>query len=138
MTRYLIVANRSLAGPALIGEVLARQAADDDAAFHVVVPATRVHSGWSEGQALAHARTALADATQRFADAGVPVTGEVGDENPMLAVGDVLRREPFDAIIVSTLPAGPSRWLKRDLPRRLENEYDLPVTHVVSQLQPTT
>jgi hypothetical protein len=135
MGRYLIVANRSLAGPGLIAEVLARQAADADAAFHVVVPATREHGTtvWTEGQAVAHARDALADARQRFADAGVPVTGEIGDENPMLAVGDVLRREPFDEIIVSTLPAGPSRWLKRDLPRRIEREYGLPVTHVVSE-----
>jgi GABA permease len=136
MARYLIVANRSLAGPALIGEVFARRAADDESVFHVVVPATRIHSGWSEGQAMAHARTALDDASHRFADAGVTVTGEVGDENPMLAVGDVLRREPFDEIVVSTLPAGPSRWLKRDLPRRLEHEYGLPVTHVVSELEP--
>jgi GABA permease len=136
MPRYLIVANRSLAGPALIEEVLACQAADDGSVFHVVVPATRIHTGWSEGQAAAHARTALADALHRFAEAGVTVTGEVGDESPMLAVGDVLRREPFDALIVSTLPAGPSRWLKRDLPRRLEHEYELPVTHVVSELQP--
>jgi GABA permease len=136
MPRYLIVANRSLAGPALIEEVLARQAADDGSVFHVVVPATRIHTGWSEGQAAAHARAALADASHRFAEAGVTVTGEVGDESPMLAVGDVLRREPFDELIVSTLPAGPSRWLKRDLPRRLEHEYELPVTHVVSELEP--
>jgi GABA permease len=138
MPRYLIVANRSLAGPTLVEEVVARNAADAASVFHVVVPATRDHHGtaWTEGQAIAHARAALDGATKRFADAGVPVTGEVGDENPMLAVGDVLRREAFDEIIVSTLPAGPSRWLKRDLPRRLEREYELPVTHVIAQFEP--
>jgi GABA permease len=44
----------------------------------------------------------------------------------------VLREITFDEIIVSTLPAGPSRWLKRDLPHRVEREYGLPVTHVVA------
>ena len=138
MARYLIVANRSLAGPALIAEVLARQAADDESVFHVVVPATRDHGArvWTEGHAVAEARGALEDALQRFDAAGIHLTGEVGDENPMLAVGDVLRREAFDEIVVSTLPAGLSRWLKRDLPHRLERATGLPVTHVASELQP--
>jgi hypothetical protein len=133
MRRYLIVANRTLAGPALTDEVVARQAAGP-CLFHIVVPASREHgvAVWTEGQAIAHARFALEQAITLFGDAGVAVTGEVGDENPLLAVGDVLREAEFDEIIVSTLPAGPSRWLKRDLPRRVEREYGLPVTHVVA------
>jgi GABA permease len=87
---------------------------------------------WTEGKALAHARGVLDQAITAFAEAGVAVSGQVGDENPLLAVGDVLREMKFDEIIVSTLPAGPSRWLKRDLPRRVEREYGLPVTHVIA------
>jgi hypothetical protein len=49
----------------------------------------------------------------------------------MLAVGDVLRREEYDEIILSTLPPGASKWLKRDLPHKLARQYQLPVTHVV-------
>jgi GABA permease len=79
-----------------------------------------------------HARATLEQAITDFAEAGVAVSGQVGDENPLLAVGDVLRETTFDEIIVSTLPAGPSRWLKRDLPHRVEREYGLPVTHVVA------
>ena len=133
MRRCLVVANRTLAGPDLVGEVTAR-AEREPYAFHVVVPATREHGSmaWTEGAALAHARHALDDALARFHDAGIDVTGEVGDESPMLAIGDALRRDTFDEIIVSTLPAGASRWLKRDLPRRVEREYGVPVTHVVA------
>lgn len=133
MRRCLIVANRTLAGPDLVGEVIDRDAREP-CAFHVLVPATREHGSmaWTEGAALAHARRALDDALARFRDAGIDVTGEVGDESPMLAIGDALRRDHFDEIIVSTLPPGASRWLKRDLPRRVEREYGLPVTHIVA------
>jgi hypothetical protein len=99
--------------------------------FHIVVPAGDGNGTPAEGQGLAQARVALDDAIAHFRDEGLEVTGEVGDRNPALAVGDVLRREHFDEIIVSTLPLGPSRWMKRDLPKRLAREHNLPVTHVV-------
>jgi hypothetical protein len=47
-------------------------------------------------------------------------------------VADVLRREPFDEIIVSTLPRGVSRWLRQNVLRRMAR-FDLPVTHVVAE-----
>lgn len=39
--------------------------------------------------------------------------------------------QPFDEVILSTLPPGVSRWLKQDLPHRLERHFDIPVTHVI-------
>jgi hypothetical protein len=134
MRRCLIVANQTLMGDHLIAAVLARQAREPYE-FHVLVPASHPHGGgtWTEGQAVAHARAALANALEHFADAGVPVTGEVGDANPVLAVGDVLRREHFDEILLSTLPPGLSRWLKRDLPHRLVHDYHVPLQHIVAE-----
>ena len=131
--RCLVVANQTLTGSHLIAEVLARSAREPYE-FHILVPASHHHNHgmWTEGDAVAHARAALANVLDHFGDAGVPASGEVGDEDPVLAVGDVLRREHFDEIIVSTLPPGVSRWLKRDLPRRLVRRYDVPVTHVVA------
>jgi GABA permease len=133
MRSYLVVANRTLGGPQLVSEVLARSRAEP-ARFHVVVPATadHGHATWTEGAAHAQAQRRLEDALARLRDAGIEVTGEVGDENPTRAVGDVLLREPFDAIILSTLPPGASRWLKRDLPHRLARQHHLPVVHVVA------
>jgi hypothetical protein len=132
MRRCLIVANQTLTGPHLLEAITARQVSGP-CEFHIVVPASHPHGGaaWTEGQALGHARTALAGALDYFGEAGIPATGEVGDESPVLAVGDTLRREHFDEIIVSTFPPGVSRWLKRDLPHRLER-FGLPVTHVVA------
>ena len=42
--------------------------------------------------------------------------------------------EGIDEIIVSTLPAETSGWLRRDLPERLREETGLPVEHVVVDL----
>jgi hypothetical protein len=134
MHSCLIVANRTLTGAHLVAEALAR-AESGPCRFHVVVPASpsgAARSVWTEGQAHAQARRRLDHALERLRAAGIEATGEIGDESPVLAVGDVLRREPFDEIIVSTLPPGMSRWLRLDLPKRLERVYRLPVTHVVA------
>ena len=132
MRRYLIVANQTLTGPHLVSEARSRNAAEPST-FHLLVPATRSHAGamWTEGEAMARAGKQLEQALEDMQAAGLDVTGELGDESPVQAVGDVLRRESFDEIIVSTLPPGLSRWLKLDLPHRLQKTYDLPVKHVM-------
>lgn len=132
MRRYLIVANQTLTGPHLVSEAQARNTAEPST-FHLLVPATRSHAGamWTEGEARARAGKQLDNAIEQMRAAGLDVTGELGDESPVQAVGDVLRHQQFDEIIVSTLPPGLSRWLKLDLPHRLQKTYDLPVRHVM-------
>jgi hypothetical protein len=133
MRHCLIVANQTLMSPQLREEVLRRRDAGDYE-FHVVVPATHAHGTalWTEGHALAHARDALEAALGHFRSDGVDATGEVGDADPVLAVNDVVTRQGVDEIIVSTLPPGVSKWLKRDLPHRLERRFGLTVTHVAA------
>jgi len=134
MRRYLVVANQTLAAEPLVSRMreLARAA---PSSFHVVVPATppRDHI-WTEGEARATARSRLDAALARFAELGAEVEGEVGDGNPMLAIGDALRDHgPFDEIVISTLPRGLSKWLKVDLLHRAEASFGLRVTHVVEE-----
>jgi GABA permease len=133
MRSYLVVANRTLTGSHLVAEVRARADAEPSR-FHVLVPSkpSAGHTNWTEGAAHAQALQRLDQTLQRFRDAGIEVTGEIGDESPVLAVGDVLRREHFDEIILSTLPPGASKWLKRDLPHKLARQYQIPVAHVIS------
>jgi hypothetical protein len=59
--------------------------------------------------------------------AGGHVEGLSGDSDPLVAVRETLEREPFDEVIVSTLPARVSHWLRRDLPSRVE-QLGVPVT----------
>jgi hypothetical protein len=133
MRRYLVVANQTLCGPHLLAEVLARQEGED-AGFHVVVPATpsNEHFTWTEGEAEMLARARLDEVLERLREAGVDATGEIGDPNAVRAVRDVIWKQPFDEIILSTLPPGLSRWLRADVPSRLRKVTALPVTHVVA------
>jgi cell pole-organizing protein PopZ len=132
MRRYLVVANRTLGGNHLTARVRECLAAGPSR-FHVLVPAS--HSAtdltWTEGTDRAAAEARLSEALARFRTLGAVVTGEVGDTNPMEAIGDVMRRESFDEIILSTLPPGISRWLGQDLPTRVRKQYRVPVQHIV-------
>jgi hypothetical protein len=132
MRRYLVVANQTLGGEHLLDEVRTRMEAGD-CSFHVLVPATYAHDrGFhTDGAAIAVAERRLEAALARFREIGADVDGRIGDVNPLYAIEDALRREEFDEIILSTLPAGPSRWLRQDLPHRLARQTDVPVTHVV-------
>lgn len=132
MRKYLVVANQTLAGEHLVKEVRARLSSGRSH-FHVLVPATHPsdHAVWTEGEAQAIARRNLASALETFRKLGAHVDGEVGDEQPLTAIKDVLREQEFDEIILSTLPPGVSRWLGQDLVSRVERGFAIPVTHVV-------
>jgi hypothetical protein len=131
MRRYLVVANQTLGDEHLeakIREVMA----SGPSSFYLVVPATppQDHATWVEGEARALARQRLDQALERFTSLGAEADGEVGDARPLAAIGDVIRHREFDEIILSTLHPGASRWLKMDLPHRVERNCGLPVTHI--------
>src|SRR5712692_2257490 len=136
MRSYLVVANQTLGGEHLI--VKARECmAAGPCRFHVLVPATPPSDhAWTEGEARALAQARLDSALARFRELGAEVEGGVGDQDPMLAIEDALRTERFDEIILSTLPAGISRWLKLDLPRRVADRFGLPLTHLIGAPEP--
>src|SRR5918996_655876 len=54
--------------------------------------------------------------------------------DPYNAATDAIAEHGIDEIIVSTLPAATSGWLRRDLPERLREGTGLPVEHVVVDL----
>jgi hypothetical protein len=51
----------------------------------------------------------------------------IGDPEPLAAIQDAVNIHGFDEIILSTLSARVSRWLRLDLPHKL-NGLGLPVT----------
>ena len=137
MRRYLVVAHRTLGGSQLLDE-LQRRLDDGPAVVHVLVPVfhPRDHT-WTDHEVEVEAGRVLAEGMARFEALGAEVTGEVGDANPVYAVDAVLRDQTFDEIILSTLPPGPSRWLKLDVPTRLQRQFRLPITHVVAEEEET-
>lgn len=136
MRRYLVVANQTLLGDQLLGQITERMAAGP-CQFHLVVPASHVpgRAVWTEGHDHAVAEERLAAALVRFREMGADVDGEVGDARPIDAIRDVmLHAPPFDEIILSTLPPGLSRWLRQDLPHRIQRNWDyLPLSVVTAR-----
>ncbi len=130
--RVLLVANRTAATEGLCDAVRER-ARRGPAAFHLVVPANPhgLHKvvDPQEGDA-GEAEHALAAALPLLSDAaGSPVTGHVGDAEPLMAIADSVNAAPYDEIVVSTLPRRLSRWLHLDLVSKAHG-FGLPVTHV--------
>lgn len=132
MRRYLVVANQTLGGDPLLA--LLRRFAEEPSTFHVLVPASPpVDHLWTEAEAISIARTRLETALERFRSVGIEATGEVGDGRPLQAIDDVLARDTFDGIVLSTLPPRLSKWLRLDLVHRVRTSFGLPVHHVISQ-----
>jgi hypothetical protein len=138
MPRILVIANRTLGCGELIGE-LRRRVETATCDMLLLVPADLTSADNAGGLPLAppHEEDTLELVQRRLASevnwlkrAGVNVDGEVGSSDPMKAVTDVLSRREFDEVIVSTFPAGASRWLRMDLPNRIRRRSKLPVTHV--------
>jgi hypothetical protein len=134
VTKILVLANETIAGEKLLDTILARKG--DDVSFHVVVPRTRPRHGnvvYDEVvRDSAQVRVDLAREWMR--DNGIASSGEVGDPDPYHAAIDAIAAEGIDEVIVSTLPAASSGWLRRDLPEKLRQDTGLPVEHVVVDL----
>jgi hypothetical protein len=135
--RILVVANETLSGAALRDEI-ERRAADDATEVFVVCPAlnTKLKTWTSdddEARANAHARLqGMLDALDRD---GYKATGDIGDGDPVQALEDGLRVFGADEVIVSTHPPGRSHWLERDVVERARERFDVPITHVVVDLE---
>jgi GABA permease len=146
MAKYLMVANQTLGGDQLKEEVRRRVAAGPSS-FYVLVPNTHpVDISWmvrptaadlsspeEERRAELTAQARLHQALDQLRAEGVEAQGDLGDPDPLTAIGDVLAEERFDEIIISTLPAGVSRWLGMDLPHRAERKFRLPVTTITAR-----
>jgi hypothetical protein len=133
--RVLVVAYKTAATPALI-EAVRERAGRGPAQFtllvpnpahglHAVVDPEDVEQGEGE-QVLELAIPLLEEA------AGAPVEGLVGDPSPMNAIQDAINIHGFDEVIISTLPARVSKWLKLDLPSKVTG-LGLPVTTVTAR-----
>ena len=59
------------------------------------------------------------------------MTAIIGDPDPMAAIQDAVNLRGFDEVIVSTLSARVSRWLRLDLPSKVAG-LGLPVTTVTA------
>jgi hypothetical protein len=153
MRRYLVIANQTLAEREVTQAIRQRLEAGPSS-FYVLVPNTRAGdlaarvarsapiapapiapaaSLTTDEQATAHAQHRLGQLLRDLRDLDAEADGDLGDADPVKAVGELLERRQFDEIILSTLPQPVSKWLGMDLPHRLQRRFGLPVTTIITK-----
>jgi hypothetical protein len=135
--RVLVVANETVEGEELLSTI-STLAVSHKTQFKVVCPAlnTRLKTFTSdEDPAREAAQQRLDDTLARLAAVGIDAHGEVGDGDPLVAVDDAVRTFGPNEIVISTHPPGKSNWLERGVVDSVRARYDVPVTHVVVDLE---
>lgn len=136
MSKYLVVTHQTALSPDLQRRVRTLVAEDPAAEFTVLVPEAPGPPVTWEGETVdvagqrAEAAKTLLEETARAR----VVRTAVGATDPLQAITDELLERPgYDALVISTLPPGISRWLKLDLVHRAERKFGLRVIHVVAE-----
>jgi len=134
--RILVVANETVGGTELL-EVLRQKSEGVREQVLVVCPALNTplrHWASDEDGARAAAQLRLDASLAQLARDGVDARGEVGDGDPLQAMADALRTFGADEIVISTHPPGRSHWLERNVVGQARERFDVPITHVVVDL----
>jgi len=136
--RLLVVANETVGGEALIEEIR-RRCQDRRCEILVVTPALAASraSHWASDidEAIELARQRMELSLIAIGELGLKARGEIGDSDPNVAIEDALRVFPADEIVISTHPPERSRWLEYGVVDHARERIDLPVTHVVVDLE---
>jgi hypothetical protein len=122
----LVVAERLAALDALAARLRAGQRRRLPALL-VVVP-----QDGGPGRGAGAARARLGNALDRVRGAGLIAAGHLGDPDPHLAVVQALALHPVDEVVIATLPATRSAWLRAGLVERVRRATAAPVEHLVA------
>jgi hypothetical protein len=132
MAQILVVANQTAESDELLGALKARSD-EGPCEFTLLIPATPHGVSWAAdmfagGEEAEEHRNAM---VERLRSIGLPIKeAKVGDPDALAAVQDACNFASYDEVIVSTLPLHVSKWLKVDLPHKVEHATGLPVRHV--------
>jgi hypothetical protein len=120
----LAVANRTAASDTFLA-ALKKRGSGDSHVFIFVVPQEDGH-----GVAARQARARLTQAIDRARAADLICAGMIGDPDPYTAVMNAVQFFRVSDIVISTLPATRSGWMRADLIERVRKATNVPVEHV--------
>jgi hypothetical protein len=135
--RILVIANETVGG-APLRDLIHGRAEGVEERVRVVCPALMSpvrYFASDEDAPRAAAQERLERSLQRLRELGINAEGEVGDADPLTAIEDALRTFGADEVIISTHPEGRSQWLERGVVRSARERFDVPITHVVVDLE---
>lgn len=124
----LVVANRTAASRPLQDALKAKAEGDDRHLFIVVVP-----QAGGEGLHVRQARGRLAQVVDLLRNQGLIAAGMIGDPDPFSATMNALQFFRVDDVVISTLPATRSGWMRADLIERVRKASGKPVEHVAAE-----
>jgi hypothetical protein len=138
VSHVLVVANETVAGRSLI-EALERKAQSGPTRITVLCPVSSPREGLVvyEDTRRASARRRLDRTLDLLRSHGIAADGFVVDADPVDVVRDAFSElvpRP-DSVVVSTHPKARSGWLRRDVVERVRASVDVPVEHVVVDLE---
>jgi hypothetical protein len=135
--RVVVIANETVGGRALLNEIQNRCKGRRSEILVVTPAITSQVKHWVSDvdEAIAEAERRREESVSAIREIGLEARGEVGDSDPNVAIEDALRTFPADEVIISTHPPDRSRWLERGVVERAREEVDLPITHVVVDLE---
>src|SRR3954453_16106564 len=134
--RILVVANETVAGREPLDDLRARAA--DGAEVLVVAPAlnTRLRHLFADvDKAREGAEQRLAGSIEHLQANGIQAGGAGGEGDPVRGIEGALFEFDADEIVISTHPRERSNWLERKTVERAEEKFDVPITHVVVDLE---
>ena len=142
MANYLVVANETAESPELLRAVTDIHTHDPDSQFVLVVPATPLNL-LQQFEGTAKSARALAaqraqNTRRNLEDHGIRVkSARIGSWDPFVAIEAEVVQQQYEAIVISTLPPGLSRWLRMDLQSRIARRHpDIRLIHIVAQTGP--
>jgi hypothetical protein len=133
--RLLVVANQTLGGQELCADLIAREPRP---ALRIVAPVlvSRAKYVMSDiDTELVLARERLDEMLDWAREHGFVASGEVNAEGPLTALEDELRSFGPEEVLISTHTPERSNWLEAGVVERAREELDIPVAHVVVDLE---
>lgn len=122
----LVVAAKTASGDELLTSLKAKAGDDPRGSLFIVI----VPQEGGEGQHAARARARMAQVVDRLVSEGLIAAGMIGDPDPYTATMNALQFFRVDDIVISTLPATRSGWLRADLIERVRKVTNKPVEHI--------